>query len=31
MRNSWTQVDRYLSDLLAPGDAVLDAILAANR
>ena len=27
---SWTAVDRYLTDLFVPPDAVLDAVLAAS-
>ena len=31
MQDTWTQVDAYFGDLLAPTDAQLDAALAANR
>ena len=31
MQETWTQVDRYFGDLLAPTDKKLDAALAANR
>ena len=31
MQETWTQVDAYFGDLLAPTDAQLDAALAANR
>ncbi len=30
MQEVWTQVDKYYGDLLAPADAILDAVLAAN-
>jgi len=31
MRKLWTKVDRYFGDLVAPGDAALDAALKANE
>jgi len=31
LQETWTQVDAYFGDLLAPTDAQLDAALAANR
>ena len=31
MQKTWTQVDRYFSDLLLPSDSALEAALAANH
>jgi len=31
MKDTWVQVDRYFSNLLAPSDKALEAALAANR
>ena len=30
MQERWSAVDRYFADRLAPSDAVLDAVVAAN-
>ena len=31
MKNTWTEVDEYFGDLLAPRDELLDAALEANE
>ncbi|MCJ8010284.1 O-methyltransferase [Paenibacillus sp. KQZ6P-2] len=31
MKQTWEQVDNYITDLLCPSDPVLDEVLAANR
>ncbi|KHF37294.1 O-methyltransferase [Paenibacillus sp. P1XP2] len=31
MKQTWEQVDEYITDLLCPNDSILDDVLVANR